>query len=129
MRTHELASLGAIVSALLCGCASTTPRPAQEITLSVMPEAAKCDAYQGGSLVGSFDMSHKTLTVPPSPGSMDIVCSASGFKDKRVNVVPDYRDSGTLGALAVDFGPIDRAKYPTSIRIDMEPAERTGMPF
>ena len=128
MKIHQRVGLTLVVTAVLCGCASMTERPPQQIAISVMPEVAKCDAYQHGNLVGSYDTSRKTITVPASPGSLDIVCSAPGFKDKRVNVVPDYRDSGTFGALAVDFGPIDAAKYPGSIQIVMEPENRAGQP-
>ena len=128
MKIHERAGLTVLVSAVLCGCASMTARPAQEIAISVMPEMAKCDAYQHGNLVGSYDTGSRTITVPANPGSLDILCSAPGYKDKRVSVVPDYRDSGRFGPLADDFGPIDRAKYPASIQIEMEPADRMGHP-
>ena len=123
MKTRDLIGLVA-AGAALSGCMSVPDMTPQKITLSVSPEMAKCDAYQHGTLVGSYDPSRKTIPVQRSRGSADIFCSAPGYKDVRVSIVPDESAWGFAGKLVVDFGPINygRSEYPSSVQIVMEPA-------
>jgi len=117
---------GAIVlaCAALAGCTYVTEGTPQEISLSVAPETATCDAYQHGARVGTYDPSRKTISVGKSRGSADIVCSAPGYKDIRVSIVPDDSSLGFVGKLVVDFGPTNyfHGEYPKSLQIAMERA-------
>ena len=124
MKTRYLFGVIAIASGALAGCATMPDGTPQEIALSVTPEMAKCDAYQHGSLVGSYDPSRKTIPVRRSRGSADIICSAPGYKDIRVSIVPDDSSLGFVGKIIVDFGPIDYATvaYPSTVQIAMERA-------
>ena len=124
MKTHHL--FGALVAAAaLSGCMSVPDTTPQEITLSISPEMARCNAYQHGAFVGSYDPSRKTIPLQRSRGSADIVCSAPGYMDQRVSIVPDESAWwGFGGKLVMDFGPINygRSAYPSSVEIVMQPA-------
>jgi len=126
LKTPDLLFVVAAAAAL-CGCASTVPGDSQDIQLSVMPEMARCDAVQHGMVVGSYDPARRAIAVPRSQGSVDIFCSAAGYKDKRINIVPDNSARGFAGVLTLDFGPVDPS-YPNSVQIEMEPADRQGQP-
>jgi hypothetical protein len=114
-----------IAGAALAGCAAVPEGTPQEIGLSVAPEMAKCDAYQHGNLVGTYDANRKTIALRSSRGSADIVCTAPGYKDIRVSIVPDEGAFGHFfGAVVADFGPVNyfRNAYPPSVQIAMERA-------
>ena len=121
---RDLFSAIIIANAALAGCTAVPDGMPQEIALSVAPEMAKCDAYQHGNLVGSYDAGRKTIVLQKSRGSADIRCSAPGYKDMRVSIVPDDSNLGGVGKLVVDFGPINyfRGTYPASVQITMERA-------
>jgi hypothetical protein len=124
LKTEYLFGAVGIIGAALAGCATMPDGTPQEISLSIAPETAKCDAYQHGTLVGSYDPSRKTIAVRKSRGSADIFCSAPGYKDIRVSIVPDDSSLGFVGKLIVDFGPIDYAtsEYRSTVQIAMERA-------
>jgi hypothetical protein len=124
LKTQYLFGAIIIASAALAGCMTVPVGTPQEIALSVAPEMAKCDAYQHGALVGSYDPGRKTIGLRKSRGSTDIICSAPGYKDIRVSIVPDDSNLGGVGKLVVDFGPINyfRGAYPSSLQIGMERA-------
>jgi hypothetical protein len=121
LKTRHMNAAILIVAAALSGCASAEG-VSQEIQLSVNPQMARCDAYEHGNFIGTYDPSRQTLTVPTSRGSLDIRCSAPGYKDKRVTIVAD--GGGVLGALLGDFGPVSYAtiSYPLTIQIVMDRA-------
>ena len=124
MKAHHLFGVAALAAAALTGCMSMPDTTPQEISLSVMPEMARCDAYQHGAFVGSYDPSRKTIPVQRSRGSAEIFCSAPGYMDQRVSIVPDESAWGFAGKLVLDFGPINfgRSQYPSSVQIVMQPA-------
>ena len=124
LKIRDLAGAVGIIGAALAGCTYVPEGTPQEITLSVTPAMAKCDAYQHGNLVGSYDAGRKTIALRKSRGSADIICSAPGYKDMRVSIVPDDSNLGGVGKLVVDFGPINYFKgaYPGSVQIAMERA-------
>ena len=124
MKLHNLAGAVVLVGVAISGCTTVPVGTPQEIALSVAPEMAKCDAYQHGNLVGSYDPSRKTIALQKSRGSADIICSAPGYKDIRVSIVPDDSNLGGVGKLIADFGPINyfRGAYPSSVQIAMERA-------
>ena len=124
MNTRNLAGVVGIISAALSGCMTVPDGTPQEIALSVAPEMAKCDAYQHGDLVGSYDPSRKTIALRTSRGSANIMCTAPGYKDVMVSIVPDDSNLGGIGKLVVDFGPVNyfRGAYPGSVQIAMERA-------
>jgi hypothetical protein len=125
-----------IAAAALCGC--TTPLiqapneqvGTRDITLDINPTTAQCQAYQQAGPTGSYDPGRRVLTVPNSQSSLEILCSAPGFKDKRVVVEPGDNFLGPVGFLVSDFGPIDYflSAYPGRVRIVMEPADQPGQP-
>jgi len=123
LKTRYLAGVVGIISAALAGCSAVPDGTPQEIGLSVTPEMAKCDAYQHGNLVGTYDANRKTIALRSSRGSADIVCSAPGYKDIRVSIVPD-EGTGFFSAIIADFGPINysRSAYRKSVRVAMERA-------
>jgi len=125
LKIIDLAGL-TFVAASLCGCASMMVAGSQNIQLALTPMTASCDAYQHDVVVGRSDPASQSITVPKSPGSTDILCLASGYKDKRVTIVPD--NPGVLAAFLTDFGPAELSAYPGSIQIVMEPADRQGLP-
>ena len=118
LKTQNLFGAIIIASAPLTGCTAVPDGTPQEIALSVAPEMAKCDAYQHGALVGSYDQGRKTIALRKSRGSADIFCSAPGYKDMRVSIVPDDSNLGGVGKLIVDFGPINyfQSVYPKRFR-------------
>jgi hypothetical protein len=116
----------AISAAALSGCANMSQGGSQEIQLAVTPMNAACTAFQHDAMVGRSESGRQSITVPRSPGAIDIVCYAEGYKDKRIAIVPD--SPGTFGALLTDFGPIEMAAYPSRLQIVMEPADRQGRP-
>jgi hypothetical protein len=123
LKPHDLTGAAVILAAALSGCTSTEGM-SQEIQLSVNPQMARCDAYEGGNFIGTYDPSRQTLTVPTSRGSLDIRCSAPGYKDKRIAIVSDGGAWGIAGAFLTDFGPVSYvlARYPLSIQIVMDRA-------
>ena len=125
MRTYNLAGL-AVVFAALSGCAPMRDMGSSDIQLSVTPAAATCEARQNGVVVGQTDANRQTVTVPKSPGSTEIFCYASGYKDKRITLVPD--SPAWFDALLVDFGPVNKATYPANLQIVMEPGDRPQQP-
>jgi hypothetical protein len=124
LKRFEWAVVAAAVA--LSGCASMNASGSSDVQLSVIPMTAMCEARQNGVVVGRYDSSRQSITVPNSPGATDILCFANGFKDKRITMVPD--GPGVLRALLVDFGPIDMRGYRTNIQIAMEPADKQGLP-
>ena len=101
----------------------------QDITLNLMPAAAQCQAFQAATPTGTYDSGRRILTVLRSHDSLEILCSAAGFKDKRVVLVPDTR--GTLGPAAfllADFGPVDyfHSAYPDQVTISLDPLDAPG---
>jgi predicted small secreted protein len=111
-----------LLSGALSGCASTEG-VSQDIQLSVMPQMARCDAYEQGNFIGTYDATRQTITVPTSRGSLDIRCSAPGYKDKRVAIVSES-GWGVAGFLLGDFGPVSYAtiRFPMMIQITMDRA-------
>jgi hypothetical protein len=124
LKIRDLAGAVGIICAALAGCTAVPDGTPQEIALSVVPEMAKCDAYQHGNLVGSYDTGRKTIALRKSRGSADIFCSAPGYKDVRVSIVPDESALGFVGKLVPDFGPTNyyKSAYPESVQISMERA-------
>ena len=117
-----------VCAVMLSGCTANV-MGSQTIALAVIPPSAQCDAFEHSERVGSYDANQRTLTVPKSLGSLDIVCSAPGYKDKRVNVVPDNNAAGKAGAALLDYGPFGgRIGYPQTVLITMESADRQGLP-
>lgn len=103
--------------------------PTQDITLNVVPETAQCQAFQAATPTGSYDPGRRILTVPRSHDSLEILCSAPGFKDKRIVLIPDTR--GTLGPAAfllADFGPVDYfySSYPGEVTVNLDPLDAPG---
>ena len=100
----------------------------QQITLDVMPATAQCQAFQAATPTGMYDPGNKTLTVPKSRDSLEILCLAQGYKDKRVVLIADDHDLGTAGFLLGDFGPVDyfHSSYPDRVAINMEPLDAPG---
>lgn len=101
----------------------------QDITLNIMPETAQCQAFQAATPTGRYDSGRRILTVPKSHDSLEILCSAAGYKDKRVVLVPDTR--GTLGPAAfllADFGPVDYfySTYPDQVAVNLDPLDAPG---
>lgn len=124
MRTQYLFGAVIVASAALAGCTAVPNGTLQEISLNVTPEMAKCDAYQHDVLVGSYDQGRKTIALLKSRGSANIFCSAPGYKDIRVSIVPDESALGFVGKLVPDFGPTNyyESAYPKTVQIAMEPA-------
>jgi hypothetical protein len=112
----------------LCGCQSTKlDNSPQEIALIVMPAMATCGAYQAGLLVGRYDPTRGAVVVPKSLGRTDIVCTAPGYKDKRVSIASGDGVTGYRRYLT-DFGIVPALGYPGSLEIALEPADRQGRP-
>lgn len=113
----------------LSGCGSTKlDYSPQEIALTVMPAMASCAAYQaGGQLVGRYDPTRGAIVVPKSLGRTDILCTAPGYKDKRVSIASGDDVTGYRRYLT-DFGIVPALGYPSSLQIVMEPADRQGRP-
>ena len=110
-----------VIAAALSGCQAMGQSGTQTIALSINPISAQCDAYEHGERVGSYDPAQHSIVVPISMGGLEIVCSAAGYKDKRVSLVPDNSSAGFLGKVLTDYGPANHAYlYPVSIMITME---------
>lgn len=128
MRTIWAAFFG-IGCAGLTGCTATVMGN-QTIALSVVPEMAQCDALEHGNKVGMYDPTQHSITVPKSMGSLDIFCTAPGYKDKRVSLVPDNSAAGRLGGALIDYGAFTkRYGYPSTLLITMETLDRQGAPI
>jgi hypothetical protein len=113
----------------VAGCEATVTGT-ETIALSVIPEMAQCDAREHGETVGMYDRAQHTLTVPKSMGSLDVYCTALGYKDKRVSLVPDNSAAGRIGGALIDYGPFtSRYGYPATLLITMETSERQGAPL
>jgi hypothetical protein len=113
----------------LAGC-SATVMGTETIALSVIPETAQCDAREHGETVGTYDRAQHSLTVPKSMGSLDIYCTAPGYKDKRVSLVPDNSAAGRWAGALIDYGPYtSRYGYPATLLVTMETSERQGAPL
>jgi len=100
----------------------------QDIRVDVMPETAQCEARQAATSSGIYDPGRRVLTVPKSRESLEILCSATGYKDKRVVVLPDDNALGQVGFLLSDFGPVDYfySSYPGEVIINMQPLDVPG---
>ena len=101
----------------------------QEIAVDIMPATAQCQAFQAATATGVYDAGRKTLTVPKSRDSLEILCSAQGYKDKRVVLIADDHTLGTAGFLLGDFGPVDyfHSSYPDRVAINMDPLDAPGL--
>ena len=118
----------------IAGCAAVQGQApqtlqTQNIALNIAPETAQCQAFQAATPAGSYDSGNRILTVPKSHDSLEILCSAAGYKDKRVVLIPDTR--GTLGPAAfllADFGPVDYfySSYPDQVAINLDPLDAPG---
>jgi len=116
------------LAGVLSGCGSTKlDNSPQEIALTVMPAMASCDAYQTGNLVGHYDATRGAIIVPTSLGRTDIICSAPGFKDKRVSIAPGDDATGYRRYL-IDFGVVPALPYPGALEISLEPVGQQGRP-
>jgi hypothetical protein len=124
LKTQDLFGAIIIACTALAGCTTVPDGTPQEIALSVTPEMAKCDAYQHDVLVGSYDQGRKIIVLRKSRGSADIFCSAPGYKDMRVSIVPDDSNLGGVGKAVADFGPVNyfHGAYPGSVQIIMDRA-------
>lgn len=100
----------------------------QQITLDIMPETAQCQAFEAATPTGMYDPGQKVLTVPKSRESLEILCSADGFKDKRVVLIADDNRLGFASFILGDFGPVDYfySSYPNSVEIRMDPVNAPG---
>lgn len=101
----------------------------QSIALDITPETAQCQAFQAATPTGTYDPGQKVLTVTKSHDSLEILCAAPGFKDKRIVLIPDTR--GTLGPAAfllADFGPVDYfySSYPDRVTVKLDPLDAPG---
>ena len=100
----------------------------QQITLDIMPETAQCQAFEAAIPTGMYDPGQKVLTVPKSREALEILCSADGFKDKRVVLIADDNRLGFASFILGDFGPVDYfySSYPNSVAIRMDPVNAPG---
>jgi hypothetical protein len=100
----------------------------QDIRVDVTPETAQCEARQAATATGIYDPGRRVLTVPKSRESLEILCSAEGYKDKRVVMLPDDNALGPVGFLVSDFGPVDYfySSYPGQVTITMQPVDVPG---
>jgi hypothetical protein len=113
----------------VAGCA-VTATGTQTIAVSVVPETAQCDAREHGETVGTYDRAQHSITVPKGMGSLDIYCTAPGYKDKRVDLVGDNSAAGWIGGTLLDYGPfMQRYGYPSTLLITMETNDRQGAPL
>jgi len=122
--------LSLVLGVTTAGCASMQQgQQIQSITLDIMPETAQCQAFQAATPAGSYDPGQRVLTVPRSNDSLEILCSAPGFKDKRVVLIADTRGSlGPAAFLLADFGPVDyfHSAYPVQVAINLDPLDAPG---
>ncbi len=100
----------------------------QDISINITPETAQCQAFQEATPSGRYDPGRKVLTVPKSRDSLEILCSAEGYKDKRVVLIADDNALGGAGFLLGDFGPVDYfySSYPPSVAIALDPENMPG---
>ena len=131
----KLSYLSIALATVISGCAVMHDRgPAnsdtQDISVNVTPETAQCEAFQAATPSGIYDPGRRVLTVPKSRESLEILCSAAGYKDKRVVLLTDGNALGRVGFLLSDFGPVDYfyTSYPSRVAIVMEPLDRPGQP-
>jgi hypothetical protein len=116
------------VAGALSGCGSTKlDNSPQEIALTVMPAMATCGAYQAGLLVGRYDPTRGAIVLPKSLGRTDIMCTAPGYKDKRVSIASGDGVTGYRRYLT-DFGVVPALGYPSTLEIALEPVDRQGRP-
>ena len=125
MKLGNVALLTIVAGASLAACAPMPEMGSQDIQLSVNPAMASCNAYQHDVVVGHSNAGQTSITVPKSEGATEVLCTAPGYKDKRITVVPDR--PGTFGALLADIGPVARTTYSDRIQIVMEPSDRPGL--
>ena len=95
----------------------------QLIAVDIVPETAQCQAFQAATPTGMYDPGRRVLTVPKSRESLEILCSADGFKDKRVVLIADDNRLGPAQFILGDFGPLDYyySSYPNRVAIQMDP--------
>lgn len=133
-KLKKIGLLSLVLGVAIAGCAATRDASQQnaqieDITLNITPETAQCQAFQAATPTGSYDAGRRLLSVPKSHDSLEILCLAPGYKDKRVVLIPDTR--GTLGPAAfllADFGPVDYfySSYPDQVAINLEPLDAPG---
>ena len=130
MKIYGLIALSALA---LAGCTfmhDAGPRNTvmQDIAVDIMPATAQCTAFQAATPTGAYDPGRKVLTVPKSRESLEILCSATGYKDKRVVLIADDNALGTAGFLLGDFGPVDYfySSYPDKLAINLDPLDVPG---
>jgi len=101
----------------------------QQITLNIVPETAQCQAFEAATPTGMYDPGRKVLTVPKSRESLEILCAADGFKDKRVVLIADDNTLGPANFILGDFGPVDyfHSSYPNSVAIQRDPVNAPGL--
>ncbi len=100
----------------------------QDISINLTPQTAQCQAYQAAAPSGRYDPGRKILTVPKSRDSLEILCSAEGYQDKRVVLIADDNALGGAGFFLGDFGPVDYfySSYPNSVAITLDPENVPG---
>src|SRR5438270_1089906 len=103
---------GIALALALSGCAVAHDRgpmnpETQDISVEISPETAQCEAFQAATPSGVYDPGRHVLTVAKSRESLEILCSAASYKDKRVVLLPDDNTLGGAGFLLSDFGPVD----------------------
>lgn len=123
----------AMAPLVLGGCTfmhDAGPRNAQmqDIAVDITPATAQCTAFEAATPTGIYDPGRKVLTVPKSRESLEIFCSAAGYKDKRVVLIADDNALGTAGFLLGDFGPVDYfySSYPDRVAINLDPLDVPG---
>lgn len=125
--------IGLALAAAVSGCTVMHDRgpmnpETQDIRVDVMPETAQCEARQAATPTGIYDPGRRVLTVPKSREALEVLCSAMGYKDKRVVVLSGDSALGSVGFLLSDFGPVDYfySSYPGEVAINMEPLDVPG---
>jgi hypothetical protein len=126
-------SIAVLLTASLTACTVMHDRgpmnpETQDIQVDVMPETAQCEARQAATPSGIYDPGRRVLTVAKSRDSLEILCSATGYKDKRVVLLPGDNALGSVGFLLSDFGPVDYfySSYPGQVTIAMQPLDVSG---
>ena len=127
-------SIAVALAAAVSGCTVMHDRgpmnpETQDIQVDVTPETAQCEGRQAATPTGVYDPGRRVLTVPKSRESLEILCFATGYKDKRVVVPSDDVPLGAVGFLLSDFGPVNYfySSYPDRVAINMEPLEQPGL--
>jgi hypothetical protein len=100
----------------------------QDIAVDIMPATAQCQAFEAATATGVYDSGRRILTVPKSRESLEILCSAAGYKDKRIVLISGDYELGTAGFFLSDFGPVDYfySSYPDRVAINMDPLDAPG---